>query len=328
MRNALFFTFLFSISGHAATLSGRTADGCTYKVINGQYLTSCPAQGAPKLAAQDQITAPAAAPEAVTDYSTVPVRHNALAPIPSVQMQPSAPATMAIALEAPPTRSIVADDREEYARARARNRLLDKTYLGVLLGSNTVKAANAGGGLGYGLNLGTNIDENFGVEMAYSYAKQDLNLGLASRIPENTQPTPSASNDANLASHLFSAELQGHLTDPLKRLRPYFGLGLGWKSSTLTETSGQGYGTAASNGSLHQTMLGGLGSAGTKLRLGHAVQLGFAFRYFFPIMRQSSGLEQPTAGYNSAPATRLSRADNALTGSSQYQLLGGVQYLF
>ena len=35
-------TLLFSLSAIAEETSGPTADGCTYKVINGQYLTSCP----------------------------------------------------------------------------------------------------------------------------------------------------------------------------------------------------------------------------------------------------------------------------------------------
>jgi outer membrane protein W len=320
MRYALFAIAALPLLAQAEGLNGRTADGCTYKVINGQYLTSCPTSR--PAAAQDLAQTAAAAP--VTDYSAVPVRQNSQAPAPALQQ----PALQEVPFTAPPShrgriQAIAAEDREEAARDRLRARLIDKTYVGGLIGSNSMKAASAGGGMGLGVNLGTNIDENLGVEFAYAYAKQDLNLGLASRA---LTPSPNASlggSDSSLSSHLFSAELQAHLTDPVKRLRPYLGLGLGWKTSTLEENANSPL-TGAANGSLHQNIFGGLGTAGTKLRLSQAFQLGLAFRYFFPIARQAASLEQPQG----ASGTDLTKADSALTGSAQSQLLGGVQYLF
>jgi outer membrane protein W len=140
-------------------------------------------------------------------------------------------------------------------------------------------------------------------------------------------------NDATLRSHLITGEVQGHLTNSLKRLRPYLGAGLGWKASSVEENSlGTNYGNAVSGGSLSQSSLGGIGSAGVKFRIARALNFDAAFRYYFPILRQDSKIEEPGnsfGGYGVYPtATRLTKADDALTGSAQYQILGGLQYLF
>lgn|GEM_PF-5040335 len=345
MRGFLFLALAVSTQAHASTLSGKTADGCSYKIINGQYLTTCPGkQAAEPSPVVAQNSAPVNAGRPIGSYGDVPVRRNFAAGAPSqVPAQtPSRPLsaqvpsiTSSIEDESYNSGSSIADDRRE----RLKNKLLDKTYAGLLLGASNMKNSNSGSGLGFGLNLGTNIDDHFGVEIGYTYAKQNLRLGLAARGSNVDLGTPgTAKSDSELSSNLITGELQAHLTDPLKRLRPYIGAGLGWRSTTLKESrtaANEVQGTPASGGgSLHQSALGGLATAGTKLRLSKAFHLGFAFRYFFPLLRQDARLEQPvtvaTGGEEgqSPNETKLSKGDDSLTGSSQYQVLGGVSYAF
>ncbi len=347
---SILLSILLSISAIADEASGRTADGCSYKVINGQYLTSCPGKGhalplaAASPLARDQAHHASAAP--VTSYSDVPIRRNVGAVAPALPpLQPVlAPGTTSVssAIERPESADSALDSREDARRERLRNKLADQTYAGLVIGASNVKESNSGSATGIGLDIGTNISDTFGVEIGYTYANQKLNLGLASRgmnVDQGQQPNPQGvplpANDSSLTAHLFTGEVQAHLTDLLKRLRPFVGAGLGWKSSTLTEnpnsSDGSGYGQTLSGGSLHQNSLGGLASAGTKLRITKALQLGFTFRYFFPLTRQDARIEQPVGSYNNpqGPAeTKLTRADDMLTGSSQYQALGGLQYSF
>ncbi|MGZ3652142.1 MAG: outer membrane beta-barrel protein [Bdellovibrionota bacterium] len=342
-------TLLLSWSAIAADTAGRTADGCTYKVINGQYLTSCAskrgAAAAPSPAAHDQIHTVSSAP--VTDYGNVPMYRNASVAAPSLPPQQphqgySAPIS-SIERENTPADAEI-DDHFEANRAHLKNKLLDQTYAGLQVGASNMKESNSGSGTGFGLQVGTNIDDTFGVELGFSYAKQDLGLGLASRGgtvdpsqdpgqqgPVMGQGSVSSGSDSTLSSNLFTGEVLAHLTDPVKRLRPYVGGGLGWRSATLTENASTSqFGQSLAGGSLHQNTLGALASAGTKLRLTKTLGLGFAFNYFLPVARQDSRLEQPAAAFNAqSPSTsKLSASDDLLTGSAQYQVLGGVQYSF
>ncbi len=334
---AIVLSILFSFSAVAEEARGRTSDGCSYKVINGQYLTSCAKKG--------ETSAPAASGAApVGSYSDVPVRHNEAAPQPIVIVQQPAPArngglTSAI-VDADGETTF--DAREEIRRERIRSKLVDQTYAGVLLGASNMKESNSGSSVGAGINIGTNINDTFGVELGYTYAKQKLNMGLASRTgngddgadiaPAPTYPGQPLGHDSTLASHLITTELQAHLTDPVKRLRPYIGAGLGWRSATLQEVPAENFEMRGQNlgGSLHQNTFGGLLGAGTKLRVAKALNLGFAFRYFFPIASSDARLEQPVAPLAglTPSESRISSADDSLTSSSQYQILGGLQYSF
>ena len=346
MKTSLFALSLLTLTQALALAgtSGKTADGCTYQIVNGQYLTSC---AKPK-AAQDAVMVASAAPAAATpppsSYSSVPVRYEPSAPRPSVQTV--APETMSIAITPPPgapARSIerYEDDGWERRRNREKQEILDSTYAGVQLGSTSISQSNAGATLGMGLNVGTNIDDNFGVELGYAYSNQDVNLNLATR--GSSDPTlvsnpafAQRSTDASLRSHVISAEVQGHITDSYKRLRPYLGLGLAWKNSSVDEDSqSNGMGGSIGGGSLTQNSLGGIGSAGTKFRISGSFNFNLAFRYFFPISRGKAQLSQPEAspygaygtGYT-VNQTRLTQADSALTGSSQSQIFAGLQYAF
>ena len=347
-------TLLFSLSALAEDSSGRTADGCTYKVINGQYLTSCPKRGE-ALAARDSVHTVAAAPAApskVTSYDSIPVHRNFAANAPQLPpQQPSvsyAPAVSAIERD-----NAVSDfdARDDIKRERLHAKLVDQTYVGLQVGASNVKESNAGSATGFGLELGTNVDDTFGFEFGYSYSQQNLSLGLASRdsvdpsaaalgtgdvnstssiVNPNGGVTAASGSDSTLSTNLFRGEVLVHLTDSVKRLRPYVGAGLGWRTATLQENSSSSvYGSSLAGGSLHQNALGGIASAGTKLRVAKAVSLSFAFDYYLPIARAEARLEQPVAVTNGAAASsRLTSSDSILTGSSQYQILGGVQYAF
>ncbi len=294
----------------ALATSGKTADGCTYRVINGQYLTSCDSKS-------DTVKQASAAPQTVTNYGAVPMRNNPAAPAPSIQPI----STMNVQV---PSQSTLLEAKEERREEREMDKAVDLTYVGAQLGSTSIKNANSS--TGGGVTLGTNLDDHFGVELGYNYTKQGLQLGLNSRGGPGAY-TPVRGNDASLRSHLISGEAQAYLTDALKRLRPYAGLGLGWKSSTLEENS-YGYG-GGSMGSLNQTSLGAIGSLGAKFRVGQSIQLGLMLSYFLPFSRQDARLEQASSPYGyAAPMSRLVREDDALTGAGQSQIQGGVQYLF
>lgn len=340
---AVMAMFTISHMAQAATVQGKTADGCSYKIINGQYLTSCPGRPSaaePTLVAQAQAQPNQGRP--VGGYGDVPVRKSDAAPVSNyAQPSPQSPAPpRAVVSSIEREEGFTPDYQEDDRRERLRGTLLDKTYAGIILGSSNMKESNAGSSMGLGLNIGTNIDDHFGVELGYSYAKQDLRLGLASRGANTDLGLPAASmNDSTLNSHLLTGEFQAHLTDPLKRLRPYLGAGLGWRSATLSENrqnipNQMGYSTTTGGGSLRQTAIGGLASAGTKLRINKAFHVGVAFRYFFPLLRQDARLEQPAtiAAGNSEEqipnGTKLTQADDTLTGSTQYQVIGGVHYSF
>ena len=342
---ALAAATIFTTAALAST-AGKTADGCSYKIINGQYLTSCPNKpnsdaGTAIVAApvaQDSVRVNAGRP--IGSYGDVPVRHNPAAVAP--ELPPQQPVNVprgqvSSAFEPNPRSESSLEDLHEEKRDALKTRMLDKTYAGLTLGASNMKESNSGSTVGLGLSLGTNIDDHFGVELGWGYANQKLNLGLASRggnVDQQAFPTQPGS-DASLSTHLFTGEVQAHLTDPLKRLRPYIGAGLGWRAAKLSETRNVapnqelGYNANLPGGSLHQSTFGALATAGSKLRIAKAFHLGFAFRYFLPISRQDPRLEQPASSYPGAGGeTKLSQADEILTGSAQYQVLGGVQYAF
>lgn len=316
---AAIFTLGFTATA-AWAASGKTADGCTYKVINGQYLTSCD----PKPQAADQVVMVASAPSSapVTSYGAVPMRSNPDALVPSVQTV--SPQTMQVSLSAPMQSSLVKEEMAERPES-----FRDYTYVGANLGSTSIKDGRSSTGLG--ATIGANLDEHFAVELGYNYTSQGLNLGLDTR-GNSLGDTYPARDDSTLKSHLIATEFQGYATNSNRRFRPYLGLGMGVKISSLKEKSLSGnsynyYGAATPSGSLNQTSFGGIGSAGAKLRVGKGFHVGVAFRYFFPLLRQESSLSQE-GNFYAGNQTRLTKADDTLTGASQYQLQGGVEYSF
>jgi hypothetical protein len=166
---------LTTATSPAFATSGKTADGCTYRVINGQYLTTC---GTPKPAPSLGTNAASAPAPIPTNYATVPMRYEPSAPHPTV-LESSLQAEPAI--NTTKMRSLDREEDWQESRAHQHQDLLDSTYVGATLGANTMTSVSAGSALGVGVNVGTNIDDNFGFQLGYSYSSQDLNLHLDSR---------------------------------------------------------------------------------------------------------------------------------------------------
>lgn len=311
----------------ALALEGKTADGCTYKVINGQYLTQCPSDPKAANAQPTTYVAPKTV-DSVTSYSAVPMRSNPSAPVPSVQTAPAP--VLSVAIETPSQQEQISESYET-SRKIEKDQFEDATYAGLLLGSSSLK--NSSSSLGLSASLGTSIDEHFGVELGYSYSGQSRNIGLSSRGGESElgalSPAAPAKDDVSIRSHLISGEIQGHITDSRKRLRPYLGAGLGYRMNSLQEkSSADPYsGRSISGGSLSQNAFGGLASAGAKLRISKTMQLNFLFRYFFPLASQEAKLENGGNSF-SGSSTRLTAADSVFTEGGQTQIFGGFQVAF
>ncbi len=334
------FAALLSATAFADDLGGRTSNGCTYKVINGQYLYDCSGK-APQQVAASAPAAPAQAIAAPSPNSSDYMAQQAQAMQAQQQQVPvqvvAPPPTLTFNVAPPADQSkAVANDESDSATSRYktkrnsynRDRYYDATYVGASIGGNTITAANAGSSTGAGISIGTNLDDFLGIELGYSYTKVDTNLNLNSR--SGTPIANAAATDSSLSAHLLSAEIQFHLTDTFKRLRPYAGLGLGWKHSTLTDNGSAAtyaYG-ASSGGSLSQNSLGAIASLGTKFRFSDAWQAAVAFRYYLPVSNQNASLDTPVQNSAIVSGNRLSQADSNLTSSSLYQLVGGVQYSF
>jgi opacity protein-like surface antigen len=344
---AFTLTILTATAAHAE--SGRTADGCTYRILNGQYLTDCSNKKPALPAASAEEAIPAAplrdtAPEeTVGSYGDVPVRQNPFAPVPSVQIEAAplvkAPETLRVPLRPAPGLNAPTSlqayettlrDFEESRRQRRIDRLVERPYVGVTAGATTISNTPSGSAGSVGVTVGTLLDEYFGVEIGYTYARQGLNLTLPNRSGGTLAPY--GQDDSSLRSHLVNVELQGYVTNALRRFRPFLGLGFGFKSSSLTAIADPTYAGYVAPNSLSQTSFGGSASAGAKFRVAKSLELAASFRYFFPFARQSARLEQTGNVYGmpgaSVEPTVLRREDDELTGSSQYQFAGGLLYSF
>ena len=315
MTNKGLITITALLLAGAAHAEGTTANGCTYQVINGKYLYSC---------------------EAKTPNTER---------VPSTTLVEPAPQTMTVAV-APPANQVVrydtvstisADPESTFSSSKSPS---DAVYVGAQIGSSTI--SENGSTTGLGLSVSANVDENVGFEIGYSYAKSDLFLGLAQRnggtptagTPTNTYGSTLKTTDSTLTAHLISGEMQFFLTDYNKRLRPYAGVGLGWKSSTLDEDTAysSGYSTQApTSSSLSQSSLGLVASLGTKFQISKKFLASVAFRAYRPFSTQNPTLNSGSGyalGGPSATTARLSTADSVLTEAGLYQIVGGFHVAF
>lgn len=290
--------------------AGNTANGCTYAVINGNYTYSCEPQAAqaaspktPTMVEQTQAKmapAPAAAePAPVLQISSEPPRNQG-----QVVRNDDPAAT---------TRTSVVRTTEDPSLP-----LHDPLYIGTSIGSFQVTESKSGAATGLGFSVSQNLDEFVGFDLGYSYAKNNLRLGLANRGGGSTSTNQS---DATLANHLVTGEVQFHLSDTHKRLRPYAGLGLGWKNSSLDEDLPS---FQQSGGSLSQSSLGLVGSLGAKVRVADRYQIAAGLRYFRPISSQDATLSSGSANGFTTPSTRLTATDATLTASSVVLIFGGL----
>lgn len=329
---ALIFVAANTPQARAELVRGTTANGCSYQVINGEYRYNCPTNA--KTPIEPIATTPAPAPTATPQVQNI---------------QTTAPQIMPVAIEAPQdqsqrvlgenSRRVHTIESENTFEAKPNNSKADSLYASAAIGSNTMTQASSNS-TAFGIGLGTDLDDFLGLEIGYSYSKQDMQMGLANRpgpaVPSNPY---GSSTDSYLSSHLISAEVQYHLTELGHRLRPFVGGGLAWRSSTLAEDlsyqnsyqNNYAYGNTATsamnqNGQLNQKSLGALASLGAKLRISDTVQIVGSFRYFLPLSRQDAVITSDANRSNSG--THLLANDKDLTGSSQYQLLAGVQLFF
>jgi outer membrane protein W len=359
-RLAIATLALLAINAHA---NGTTANGCTYQVINGKYIYSCEKQvhaeqATAAAAAPAQVQAPAQAPAPVAN--TQPANGcstyncDVKAPnqerIPTVQANeatviaaPAAP-TMAVPVMAPPVNQAVRYDNVTTVSASPTSenskKPLDAIYVGAHVGSaNIMQDGEAATGLG--LSVFMNVDEQLGFELGYTYASKDIYLGLANRAgtaPVQQSPYGNGlqnQTDASLTTHLFSGEAQFFLTDYNKRLRPFAGIGLGWKNSSLDEKTTPTtsmYGQTAGNGSLSQSSLGAVASLGAKLSVAKNILASIVFRAYRPFSKQNATLSgnQPTYGAMgpTASSSRLNTADSVLTEAGLHEIVGGLHIAF
>ncbi|MCO5142087.1 MAG: hypothetical protein M9962_03240 [Oligoflexia bacterium] len=347
-------SFLFSIGIITLTLpilavansGGKTANGCTYSIINGKYLYTCAGEKISNTQS-DQI---------VTSYSSVPVRENPEAAAPSRVVVEQKTVSSIDPNQGPQfDETMNRSQMEAYVNrvtksSRATDKLIDATFFGIR--ANTFSNNKiASSGVGFGLTAGTNLDEFFAVELAYAFSKQDINLGLSNRgfdPNQNSTTTVKSGNDTSLTNHLISTEIQAHLTDVTKKLRPYLGAGFGWRISKLKEkansssNNNNSFGGVMMNqsqnlGVLKQSSFGALASAGAKFRASKVMTLQVGFQYFIPVVRQSALLETETTnsngqglnnGFSLAPPSRLAEGDSNVTSASQYQIFGGLLFSF
>lgn len=336
LANALFI-FSVTLIYLAPTFAedGKTANGCTYKVVQGKYVADCSARTAPNSWATQAVatragaaSAPMAAPQStrppgpiVESYSNVPVAGERAAP------RSSAP-TVAVPMELVHQGRVLPleeNSREELPpRARAA-RTKDGTYIGATLGSVALNDPHVDAGAGLGLTLGTNLDEFFGTELSYSYTEMSGSLGLNRR--QGIFLANDASSDIQVRSHWVSAEVLAHITDETYRLRPYGGLGLGWKNTSMKDTRGSGLSRSFAN-TLSQNSVGISSSVGAKLRVSHDVQIGLAGKFFIPVWRQDPDLQSQSLKTPNTDNGALAESDRSVTGASVWSVLGTVQYLF
>ncbi len=311
---------LLTLTANARANNGATANGCTYQVINGQYLYSCEAKKPnPELTPS---TTPTVAPVA-----EAPVQQ---------QVQPQ---TMMIPIAPPPQQNVANDTVSTISASpetSSSKSMVDAIYVGAEIGSASI-IQNSDSTMSLGVNVSANVDENMGFEIGYTYAKQDVYLGLANRAGMIPAPTgPFGANqrnitDATLSAHLLSGEMQFFLTDYYKKLRPYAGVGLGWKHSSLSENSTGGYGMAAADGSLSQNSVGLVASLGAKVQVAKNFLAAIAFRAYRPFSTQNPTLNSGSSYAFGGPSTtnsRLTTTDSNLTEAGLYQIVGGVSVAF
>ncbi len=317
---------LGSCQSFAADSSGKTANGCSYSVINGKYLYDCSGaasnqQKTPTASASTTQTTISTTVAPLDSYSSVPVFHSSETPQPLIvdkqSRLPTTPPKKQARIETPAA--------AETSREAESSEYKDHSYVGFLVGGTTLTAPGASNSTGIGLAIGSNIDDYMGLELDYSYASQDLNLGLNSRasIPGSTV----TATDSSLNANLVVAELQFHATDTSSRFRPYVGVGLGWKHSSLEDAGQGGFGGNATipGSSVSQSSFGTDTTIGAKIRFNENFQGVLDFRYFLPVVKSSASVSEDSTDGSQG---RLTAADSPLTKSSLYQFQAGLLYLF
>ena len=328
----------------ATQSSGKTANGCTYEVVNGKYYYNCPeakaadvaapASAAPATVAVAIAEAPPAAAQAISapNSSYYPQEPKGPAEVVSPTLPRNSREYSTLRGKANP---FPVDPRAEDGPEASFGEM---TYAGISLGSTnflnteTLKGATTA----YGVQVGTNVNEYLGIELGYSYAKTEAYLGLeqrsngrvvtpftrarqASAAGQAGDPNPPLENvDTTLTAHLINMEGQFHLTKAKARFRPYAGVGLGYKASNLQENFPVGT-TGAANASVAQGSLGATAGIGAKFRVSESIQVAAAFRFFIPVSTsEPEWSTQPTPPRSAGPGAAANAQGGDPSAAAQY----------
>lgn len=294
---------------NAPSSQGKTANGCTYKIINGEYYVNCPDKVNTRSAGPSRSPAnpdaptvatpsyPSAAPGTLAPNTQTTSDYNAIATKPGKEMEsPSLPKSAA---SVPVVDPQFPGDPQGVVQAGDPAQFGNFVYGGVVLGrSNFIDTDNLeGASTGFGVEFGTNVTEHIGLALGYSFQQTELFLGLEDRsggavltpfTKAKNKPVgqvtnvPLTNEDSTLTAHIISAETQLHLTRAKALFRPFAALGIGYKVSTLEEDFPAGT-DGASNSSMKQNSFGMTAGVGSKYKISDNFQLGAAFRFFIPV---------------------------------------------
>lgn len=314
-------------ASHAAT-TGQTANGCSYKIINGKYHYNCDAK------------TPAVQTSVPRQYQERPAEVVS----PSLQRRPAVPARSAGSFS-------TVSDAGAYNKSRGgsfSNDLffVDKIYLGAQVGGLglTTDVGDANTATAFGVSAGADIDRNLGFEISYNYSNHELLMGLLSRNPAITvAPLPGQTliieKDAEMVSHHIAAEVQYYLTSPNNRFRPFAGAGVFWRRSNIEEALPANV-SGTTNSEFTQSTFGVPLSAGAQFYFTRKLRLIGQFRYLQPVLKSDPDVElnpratgAATVGGAAAMGgpvvtSLFNEADEDITGSASYSVSAALQFSF
>lgn len=306
-------------TSHAA---GTTANGCSYKVINGKYHYNCEAKSP---------SVQTSVPGYYRDNKPAEVVSPSLARATSTVEPTVTPARMANT------------STSQYQGPGDDWLFLDKVFVGGQIGGLglTTGEGSANTATSFGVGLSADLNHNFGFELSYTYAGFELFMGLMNRSPE-VQPSPfggitTVTKDAEMVSHHVVAEGQYFLTSSRNKFRPFAGAGIFWRRSTIEETLPANT-IGATNSEFSQTSFGIPLSAGLQVYFNRTIRLNTQFRYLQPIFtsdaqidynQSGTGASAGVAAFNQPQVlTLFNENDEDITGSAAYQLSATLQFSF
>lgn len=328
-------TIALVIGAHAELVTGATANGCSYEVINGEYMYKCPSKVSTetpaKTPAATAATAAATTPSATSQTAASQANTQTATPAVTPKAE-SAPVTDYSQVKFSGNTSPSMEDHQTFTAPTDQSKKFESTnaieedapkandglYGKLFIGSSAVTQANSSTTtLGFG--IGTDIDEQFGFDLSYAYGKQSMLLGLASRSNNNSYAN--LKSDSSLRTHLVSGEVNYFFNERSSRLRPYLSGGLSWRSAVIKEEVNTSNSRLGSRAELSQQGWGPILGAGVRLEIKDNLRLFGAFRYYLPLTNNDSTI-------STTSSTALRAEDDNLTSSSQYQFVIGTQILF
>ena len=302
--------------------AGRTANGCSYSVVNGQYFSKCPPGQGLSTATRSELVAANSAPAAGIAKSTP-------TSAPAQVVSPTLPRDASDVSVVDANYSSV---NSTTASARSSGGDYKPFYMQGFVGRSKaiMDSALASHGYSLGISAGTYLNDHIGAELGYDYANADTLLGLEKRSNGQIQsplaavgPLGSSANalleDSTLANHLVHLDIHFYLTDLEALFRPYAGLGAGYRIAYLDENLPNG--TRGSGGaSLSQSSFGANLTAGLKVNVSESVHLAASLRYFLPVVNSDPEFQRgSTLNYFNMQDTNLTTAPlRQITASAAY----------